>query len=106
MVCMVEIIEFRNSMNERAPDLARIALEYVSVPVNSVDAKRFLRVSKNLVSDRRRNLSGRNTAMPVEQYYNTCNMDLIQFVQIQKNENQMIFRPVMFSSLIYNLFYN
>ena len=35
----VKIIAFRKGMNEHAFDLALTALEFVSVPVNSVNAK-------------------------------------------------------------------
>ena len=35
----IKIIAFWKGMNEHAPDLAKITLEFVSVPVKSVNAK-------------------------------------------------------------------
>ena len=69
----VKIIRFWKGMSERIPDLAKIALEFVFVSVNSVDAERSFSVYKNVVSDKCHNLSDRSTAILVGWYYNTCN---------------------------------
>ena len=58
-------------MNKRTPDLTRIALEFVTVTVNSIDAKRSFRVYKKVMTSRCHNLSNRNTAMLVELYDNS-----------------------------------
>ena len=68
-----DIFCFWKGMMERTPDLSKLAMEAISTPVNSVDAERSFSVYKNVVSDRRHNLSDRSTAMLVGLYYNTCN---------------------------------
>ena len=53
--------------------MARIALQFVSVPVNSVNAERSFRVYKIVVRNRHHNKSERDISMLLGMYYNTCN---------------------------------
>ena len=68
-----DIFKFCQEMLLSTPDLAKIDSEYLFVPVNSVYTEHSFSTYKNVVSDKRHNLSAENTAMLVGLYYNTCN---------------------------------
>ena len=68
-----DILAFWHTMKQQTPELAEIALKYLSVPINSVDAERSFSAYNNVVSDKRHNLSDESTKikMLVGLYYNS-----------------------------------
>lgn len=68
----IDILAFWQGMRARVPKLSDLALQYLSIPVNSVDAERSFSAYNNIVSDKRHNLSDANTKMLLKMYYNSA----------------------------------
>ena len=65
-----DVLAYWHGMAAQVPNLASIAMNYLSMPVNSVDAERSFSVYNNVITDKRHNLSDENTKMFVGLYYN------------------------------------
>ncbi len=59
-------------MRPCVPRLGEIALNYLSVPINSVDAERSFSAYNSIITDKRHNLSDASTRMLVKMYYNAA----------------------------------
>jgi uncharacterized phage-associated protein len=77
-----DVLAFWHGMHERTPQLALIAERYLCIPVNSVDAERSFSAYKNVVSDKRHNLTDTSTKHLVGLYYNSAVMNQQKFVSV------------------------
>jgi len=67
-----DVLRFWHAMKNQTPELANIAMRYLSMPVNSVDAERSFSAYNNIVTDKRHNLSESSTEMLVKMYFNSA----------------------------------
>jgi hypothetical protein len=71
-----DVLSFWCGMRTRTPALADIALTYLSIPTNSVDAERSFSVYNNVITDKRHNLTDENTKRLCGLYFNAVNGEL------------------------------
>ena len=69
-------LSFWCGMRTRTPALADIALTYLSIPTNSVDAERSFSAYNNVLTDKRHNLTDENTKRLCGLYFNAVNGEL------------------------------